>query len=222
MQELLLIDKPAGITSFDVIRRLRAKFVGKAPKMGHAGTLDPFATGLLLVGVGAGTKKLSELIGLSKVYEATVLLGRTTDTLDPDGEVITESSAVHITDEMIAEVIERMVGARAYLVPAYAAVKRGGEALYKKARRGEQVDRPERTMEVISVSLGEITRKDDVVYVQIRFEVGSGTYIRSLAEHIGNELKVPAMLTVLRRISIGDYVIENAKSIENIEFFEGK
>jgi len=225
MQELLLIDKPAGITSFDVIRQLRKKYSQKgekAPKMGHAGTLDPFATGLMLIGVGKGTKKLSDLIGLPKTYEAVIELGRTTETLDPDGEVCRECDASHLDEVRIKEAVASIVGVHTHTVPAYSAVKQKGERLYKKAYRGEEVDRPERKMQVHTAKITEISRKGDKIFVSVVFDVASGTYIRSLAESIGKVLSVPSMLSVLRRTVVGDYSVKNAKTIENIEFFEEK
>lgn len=218
--DVLLIDKSAGMTSFDIIRALRKKCTQKPPKMGHAGTLDPFATGLMLIGVGTGTKKLHMLTGLSKVYEATVLLGRTTDTLDIDGMVIDEKDAYGISHDVIMQAVGECIGKHTYLVPAYAAVKQNGERLYAKARRGEVVERPERVMEVYEASVLSIEGAQQTISVRIRFTVASGTYIRSLAEAIGKKLNIPAMLTVLRRTYIGEFSVENAKTLENIDDFE--
>ncbi len=150
-QNILLVDKPSGITSFDCIRILRKKL--RVRKMGHAGTLDPMATGLMIIGVGEGTKKLHEFLKLDKTYEAEILLGVKTDTGDVTGQIMehgTWSMGDKKKEEVIIETLQGMVGKLELPVPAYSAIKRGGEALYKKARRGETVDTPIKTMEVVS------------------------------------------------------------------------
>ncbi len=171
MQDILLIDKPKGVTSFDCIRILRKKLHAngaptpagfgntKAPtrmKMGHAGTLDPMATGLMIIGVGEGTKMLGQYLKLPKTYDAEVLLGVRTDTGDVTGRELpisndqfpNNNSISKISNEEIEKTLNEMVGKLLLPVPAYSAIKRGGEALYKKARRGEVVDTPIKTMEI--------------------------------------------------------------------------
>ena len=150
---ILLIDKPKGITSFDVIRRLRL-ITGKK-KFGHAGTLDPLASGLLIIGVGAATKKLQGFLKLSKVYEAEVLLGRRTDTGDIEGKTIDELRIKNyeLREEEIQKTLKGMMGRLELPVPRYSAIKRGGEALYKKARRGEHFTPPVKPMEVTNCEL---------------------------------------------------------------------
>lgn len=208
LQELILVDKPVGLSSFDVIRVLRKRY-GKV-KMGHAGTLDPRASGLMLVGLGKGTKKLKDLIGLPKVYEAEVLLGKKTDSGDLEGEVTLEQGVPELSTDQIAKELEGMVGKLTLPAPIYSALKRGGESLYKKARRGEKVEPSIVEMEVLEASLIGYNKPT----VKVRFNVGSGTYIRSLAEELGERLGTVATLSGLRRISVGEYKVEDAISLD--------
>jgi len=192
---VLLVDKPEGITSYDVIRRLKKEYPRE--KIGHAGTLDPRASGLLLIGIGKGTKKLHNLVGLDKEYIADVLLGARTDTGDLDGQVVEHAEVERIERSKVEEVLTAgMVGTLTLPVSAYSAIKQGGEPLYKKARRGEKVTPPMRAMEVKEAELIEVRLQPKLksdfnlrgVIVRVRFVVGSGTYIRSLAEELGRRL----------------------------------
>lgn len=218
---ILLLDKPVGITSFDAIRQLRKK-LGKI-KMGHAGTLDPAASGLMLIGVGSGTKELAHLIKLDKVYVAGVLLGEATDTLDRDGEV-TESVDVptNITEDTVRDVVSDMVGTHTLLVPAYSAIKINGTPLYTYAREGRlnEVEIPKKDMRIDAISLKRCeeikTSAGRGLLCEIEMDVGSGTYVRSIAEEIGKRLSVPARLETLHRTRVGDYHIEDAKTVEEI------
>jgi len=210
-KNIVLIDKPKGITSFDVIRALRKK-LGMI-KMGHAGTLDPLATGLMLVGVGEGTKELKDLIGLPKTYEAEVLLGLQTETGDLEGVTIEKVAVPEINEEEVKKVLAEMVGVLSLPVPKYSAVKRGGEPLYKKARRGEHVEVPVKEMKIYSVKLDKHMPFEDAYVLGIELEVGSGTYVRSIAEEIGRRLKLPATIKELRRTKIGEYRVEDAENI---------
>jgi len=217
MEGILLLDKPQGITSFDCIRILRRKLGIR--KMGHAGTLDPMATGLMIIGVGEGTKKLHEFLKLDKTYEAEILLGIRTDTGDITGKAL-ESQNIEITkyqNNEIAQALRSMVGKLLLPVPAYSAIKRGGEALYKKARRGETVDAPVKTMEVRSaefLGMSSLANTDGrQCLLKVRFDVTSGTYIRSLAEELGRRLGVPATLAALRRTRIGIFKVEDAQQL---------
>ncbi len=223
-QKLFLIDKPKGVTSFWVIKALRQKLGIK--KIGHAGTLDPLATGLMLVGVGTGTKALRDLIKLPKVYEAVVLLGIKTSTGDMEGEIMERKEVVEISREKVEEVLKSLIGKIKLKVPAYSAIKVGGRRLYKLARNGKVIDLPEREMEVLSAELKELLPaqaglsaqigmgKEGLYLIKVILEVGSGTYIRSLAEELGRRLGFPATVGDLRRIQIGEYRIEEAISID--------
>ncbi len=225
LPEILLIDKPAGMTSFDVIRSLR-KLTGLM-KFGHAGTLDPAATGLLVIGVGSGTKRLATLIKLDKEYVATVFIGVATTTSDRDGEVVQSKSVALTTElkEQTVEAINSLVGETELPVSAYSAIKRDGVPMYERARaaaRGEQItDLPVRLMQVYKaeiISIAESTFcNTNGLTVSMRFTVGSGTYIRSLAEEIGRRLSIPAMLLELRRTKVGDYNIEDALPLNSIK-----
>ena len=209
MEDIILVDKPKGITSFDVIRRLRRKLGIK--KMGHAGTLDPLATGLLLIGVEKGTKKLHSLLGLEKIYIAEVLLGRQTSTGDLEGETIAESWVGNLDKEVVRGVLEKMVKTLDLPVPIYSAIKKDGKALYKYARAGQEVDIPVKPMVILSAKLLDI--QDDVLVVE--FEVKSGVYIRSVAEELGRRLDTVATLKNLRRIKIGEFLVEDAIQLDS-------
>ena len=239
--ELLLIDKPVGITSFDVIRRLRKELGGWTPKLtkfkiklGHAGTLDPLASGLMLIGVGEGTKMLTEYIGLDKEYIAEILVGERRSTGDMGGKTLEEKSVDEIFwDEKISSTLSGMLGTLHLPVSAYSAIKMGGVPMYKRARKAEKTgeivtDVPVRDMEVLEVELLSVkyiavnrdmdsptstaggTRR---AVVTVRFHVGSGTYIRSLAEEFGKRLGYPATLKSLRRTKIGKFDIKDAQAI---------
>ena len=226
--ERVLIDKPAGMTSFDVIRRLRKcyreQMGGKqAPKLGFAGTLDPAATGLLVLGVGRGTKQLGAYSACDKTYEAQILLGTSTTTGDQDGEVL-ETSPVSYTEAEVCEAVEGLVGEWLLPVSAYSAIKRDGVPMYKRARaaaaRGELVhDVPVREMRVYQASCGwqSATNQSGMyqlmgeqIIVSATFVVAAGVYIRSLAVELGGRLDCPASLYSLRRTRVGVLSLNDA------------
>lgn len=224
MEGILLIDKAKGITSFDVIRQLRP--ILKIKKIGHAGTLDPLASGLMLLGVGAGTKELTALVKLDKEYIAEILIGQKRSTGDMEGEVIEEKETDLIfSEEKIKSVLHSMQGEITLPVSAYSAIKKDGVPMYKRARaaaeKGETVtELPVRTMQVQGVELLG-NQKINLVgknfqLITIRFTVSSGTYIRSLAEEIGRKLNYPATLYNLRRTKVGNYNIKDAKTLEEL------
>ena len=225
-QELLLIDKPHGVTSFDVIRRLRRMYSdthggAKAPKLGHAGTLDPLATGLMLLGVGKGTKKLGELIKLDKEYIAEVRLGETRTTGDLEGEIVEEcevSEDVATLEEKIRASLQTFTGVQTLPVSAYSAIKVDGVPMYKRARKAEitgdtVINIPMRDMTVHAVELQGVTTGGGRAVATLRFNVASGTYIRSLAEELGRRLGYPATLQNLRRTQVGEYKVEDAYTL---------
>jgi tRNA pseudouridine55 synthase len=226
--ELLLIDKPKGISSFDIIRRLRRIYTkshngAKAPKMGHAGTLDPLATGLMLLGVGAGTKLLTSLVKLDKEYVAEVLIGEKRSTGDMEGVVTAErvvTEAAAILRSKIAAALNTMHGTLTLPVSAYSAIKKDGVPMYKRARKAEGTgetiaDVPVREMTVHETELLNFELKNDRAIATVRFKVASGTYIRSLGEELGDRIGYPATLQNLRRTKVGKYVIEDAVRIDN-------
>jgi len=224
MEKLIFIDKPAGMTSHDVVDRVRKEL--RIRQVGHAGTLDPFATGLLIIGIGDATKRLGELSGLPKTYEATATLGATSTTFDLEGE-ITEMVGASLagaqnragtrpapTRNDIEEVFNRFRGGYAQKAPIYSAKKIGGKKLYELARKGEarEEDRPTKNV--------TITELEIISYewptLAFRVSCGSGTYIRSLADDIGRELGCGAYLTALRRTSIGDISVQDAVTLDNL------
>jgi len=230
LPEIQLIDKPKGITSFDVIRRMRRRYSDmhngeRAPKLGHAGTLDPLATGLMVLGVGKGTKKLTELTQLDKEYVAEVLIGERRTTGDMEGEVMEEKVVTETVEELqgnISTALVAMLGDITLPVSAYSAIKVDGVAMYKRARKAEKTgdivtEVPTRTMRVDEAELlGVVTSTETRAVAIIRFKVGSGTYIRSLAEELGSRVGYPATLQNLRRTKVGDFNIADAEKIENL------
>ncbi len=201
---ILPVDKPKDWTSFDVIRKLR----GLSPirKMGHAGTLDPMATGLLIVLSGKATRLMNHFLGFDKEYTATIRLGQTTPSYDAETEVTLIRDASVVTDAMLDEHIPSFVGDITQQTPAYSAVKVEGERLYKKARRGERIKLPYRQVTVHGFEVTE-RRGDDV---DVRIACSSGTYIRSLAHELGESLGVGGHLVQLRRTRIGSLNVDDA------------
>jgi tRNA pseudouridine55 synthase len=209
--EIILIDKPKGITSFGVIKLLRRKTGVR--KMGHAGTLDPLATGLLIIGVGKGTKKLSDLIKLPKTYEASILLGVKTDTADLEGKILEDVKVKELDTNKVKAVVKGLEGKLLLSVPAYSAIKVKGKRLYKLARQGKKTTLPKREMEVKKAVLKKLYKSGDHYILDLKLGVVSGTYIRSIAEEVGKRLGVPATLSDLRRTVIGKYKIKDAEKI---------
>jgi len=205
---VVLVDKPDGFSSFTVIRRLRG--ILGIRKIGHAGTLDPMATGLLICLVGKATKRMETFMGMDKVYTGTIRLGATTASYDAEtpAEAHTDASGVSKAD--LDAVRQSFLGRQEQIPPMYSAVKIGGERLYKKARRGEAIERPARTIEIARFTLGPRVGDD------VPFEVActKGTYIRTLAHDFGARLGVGGYLTALRRVAIGPYRVEGAWALD--------
>lgn len=208
---MLLVDKPAGITSHDVVAAARRSLgVGKA---GHAGTLDPFATGLLVLGIGRATRLLEYLAGLDKEYEATARLGVATDSFDPDGAVVAKDDRwTELTADRIHAVAGRMTGSLRQSPPVYSAVKVGGVPAHRRVRRGERVELPSRevtvhALEVLGVELPE---------VRFRVACSSGTYVRSLGVEMGVRLGTACHLTALRRTRVGAFDVCDAAPFEAV------
>ena len=213
-QNIILVDKPSGITSFDVIRRLR-KEIG-VWKMGHAGTLDPLASGLMIIGVGEGTKTLTELVKLPKVYVAEILLGVRTNSGDTQGEVLERVAVAMPAREQIEKVLGEIVGEGTLhlAVPIFSAIKRNGKKLYELAREGktaEDIQPPVKEMKVTSTAFVSLAADRPAFTVELA--VSSGTYVRSLAEEIGRRLGMPATMSALRRTKVGDFRVEDARKV---------
>lgn len=218
---ILLIDKPVGITSFDVIRRLRREYHEKnlpTPKMGHAGTLDPLASGLMIIGIGSGTKTMSDYSKLSKEYVTEILVGEKRTTGDMEGNLVESIQVESIKEDEIKKTLEAMVGVLELPVSAYSAIKKDGVPMYKRARKAEKEgktveDVPNRRMEVFEAEYLGHECANERCMVRVRFYVSSGTYIRSLGEEFGRRLGYPATLRSLRRTKIGECTVEAARSI---------
>ncbi|MBR5419109.1 tRNA pseudouridine(55) synthase TruB [Candidatus Saccharibacteria bacterium] len=205
MEEIIFVDKPSGMSSFGAVARVRrilSQREGHKVKVGHTGTLDPFATGLLILLAGKATKKAPELTKKDKVYEATIRLGATSTTGDPEGE-ITETGAKIPTCEEIEAILPKFRGEIQQTPPAFSAIKINGQRAYELARAGKDVEIPSRTVTIYEL---EITDYEAPI-LKIRTHVSSGTYIRTLAEDLGKALGCGAYCTELRRTKIADYDI---------------
>lgn len=202
---LIVVDKPVGPTSHDVVARLRR--LAGLRRVGHAGTLDPLASGVLLVCLGRATRFVEYLVGLDKIYETTIRLGQTTTTYDAEGEV-TADHPVNITSDEIAAALPAFRGSIHQRVPSYSAVKRGGQPLYERARRGEVIDLPERAVTIHALDL--MTYEPPLL--TLRVACSSGTYIRSLAHDLGEALGCGGHVVALRRTAVGRFTL--ADSVE--------
>ena len=205
MEEIIFVDKPSGMSSFGAVARVRRILTqreGHKVKVGHTGTLDPFATGLLILLAGKATKKAPELTKKDKVYEATIRLGATSTTGDPEGE-ITETGAAIPTREEIEAILPQFRGAIQQTPPAFSAIKINGQRAYKLARAGKDVEISSRTVTIYELEIMSY----EAPILKIRTHVSSGTYIRTLAEDLGKALGCGAYCTELRRTKIADYDI---------------
>lgn len=230
--EILLVDKPAGMSSFGVVARVRRKLSEEAGmvevrgkdgvmrqkrkkvKVGHTGTLDPFATGLLILLVGKGTKRANEFLKLDKEYIATARLGVDSTTGDPEGEITERVVREKPNKEAVEKCVEKFVGENWQTVPAFSAMKINGQRAYKLARAGKQVEMPRRKVKVYEIEILDYKWPE----LRIRCKVSSGTYIRALAEDIGKQLGTGAYLTALRRTQVGEYRVEDAERlVEGVE-----
>ncbi len=209
--DILLIDKPKGISSFDVIRILRKKLGIR--KMGHAGTLDPLATGLMIIGVESGTKKLNDYIKLDKSYTADILFGRKTTTGDMEGEIVEETQIAFVEDDYLKELMHAFHGEFLLLPPIYSAIKKDGKPLYAYARNGEEVKVEPRKMIVYKSKFLGSEKVPEGFIARVSFDVASGVYIRSLVEKIGELVGVPATLYDLRRTKIGKFSVTKAEKL---------
>lgn len=209
LEGLLLIDKPAGPTSHDIISQLRR--LSGIRRIGHAGTLDPLATGLLLICIGRPTRLLEYLVGQPKRYEAAVRLGQSTDTFDAEGSIVAEM-AVNVAASDIEQALEQFRGPILQYAPAYSAVKRNGVPLYKLARQGLEVERPSR--EVTIYDLRMLSWEEPTVCLDIT--CSAGTYIRTIADDLGNALGCGGHISALRRTAVGSFSVEQAVSPDDL------
>lgn len=214
MEGILLIDKPAGWTSHDVVAKVRGKLkkdAGHKVKVGHTGTLDPFATGLLILVVGSYTKKAQEFSKLDKTYEAEMVLGKNSSTGDIEGE-LTDISASEPTKDQLEAVFSRFRGQISQTPHKYSAKKINGQKAYDLARKGKEVKLEPKDVTIYQLQI------TNYQYPKVKFtaSVSSGTYVRSLAEEIGKELGTGAYLSALRRTSVGNYKVENVKQVQEV------
>ncbi|MCL2280794.1 tRNA pseudouridine(55) synthase TruB [Candidatus Saccharibacteria bacterium] len=210
---VILIDKPAGISSFGVVARVRRELTNEAGqriKVGHTGTLDPFATGLMILLSGKFTHRANEFSKLDKVYQATIHLGATSTTGDPEGKITqTKSILQGTTLQKVEKTLSKFVGKITQTPPIYSAIKIDGQRAYKLARKGETPKIPSRQVEIYSLEILDYEYPN----LKIRVHCSSGTYIRTLAEDIGKELGTGAYTTKLRRTKVGQYDVEAAEKM---------
>lgn len=214
--DVILIDKPAGISSFGVVARVRrylSQKAGKKIKVGHTGTLDPFATGLLILLSGKATKLSNQFLKLDKWYEATLCLGKTSTTGDPEGAITELNVDKQPSYSDIEKILPDFLGNIKQTVPIFSAVKINGKRAYQLARQGQKVEMPTREIEIYELEVLSYHFPELV----IRTHVSSGTYIRTLGEDLGQALGVGAYLTALRRIKVGNFDLNNAKKLTDFD-----
>jgi tRNA pseudouridine55 synthase len=214
MNGVVVVDKPRGITSFDVVARVR-RATGTR-RVGHSGTLDPMATGVLPVCVGEATKLVPFLMAAEKTYQAEALFGITTDTLDADGEVKEIRDASHLTRDAVAAALGEFVGVIYQRPPMHSALRVDGRRLYELAREGKEVEREARPVEVHAAELSEFSAVAGRVTARVVVQCGKGTYIRSLMADLGDRLGVGAHLIALRRTRVGAFTEAQAVPIERV------
>jgi len=211
---LVVVDKPAGMTSHDVVGRCRRIFGTR--RVGHAGTLDPMATGVLVIGVERATKILGLVTETSKSYAATIRLGQTTSTEDAQGVVTQQCSAHDVTDDAIESAIAELRGDIAQVPSAVSAIKVDGQRAYKLAREGRTVELAARPVRIDRFEVLAVRHHDQLVDVDVEVDCSSGTYIRALARDVGAALGVGGHLTALRRTSVGRFGLDLARTLEDL------
>ncbi|WP_396932229.1 tRNA pseudouridine(55) synthase TruB [Mycolicibacterium sp.] len=211
---IVVVDKPGGMTSHDVVGRCRRIFGTR--KVGHAGTLDPMATGVLVIGIERATKILGLLTATSKSYAATIRLGQSTTTDDAEGEVLQSFSAVDVTDDQIEAGIASLRGEIAQRPSAVSAVKIGGKRAYQLVREGQEVELAERRVHIDRFEVLGLRRDGAFVDLDVEVDCSSGTYIRALARDLGESLGVGGHLTALRRTRVGGYGLDHARSLDEL------
>jgi tRNA pseudouridine55 synthase len=209
---ILLIDKPKGITSHDIVDRVRHKLHMK--RIGHAGTLDPMATGLVIILVGKATKASQFLMGLDKVYEGTIKLGQTTNTHDAEGEVTKDRPVPELTEEKVLEFMKSFEGDQYQTPPMFSAKKKDGVPLYKLARKGKEVEREARIIHISSFELDEWHAPDTIDFT---IACTKGTYVRTIANDLGEKIGCGAHLTALNRTDIEKFRIEDSVPLDEFE-----
>ena len=212
---LVVVDKPAGVTSHDVVARTRR--IAGTRKIGHAGTLDPMATGVLVLGIDRATRLLGHLALTDKAYDATVRLGVSTVTDDAEGDVVTTTSAAQVRDDEIRTAVMSLTGAIEQVPSSVSAIKVDGKRAYAKVRDGDAVTLTARPVTVRSFDVHATRRTGDVVDLDVAVVCSSGTYVRALARDLGAALGVGGHLTALRRTRVGPYDVSGARTLEQLE-----
>lgn len=211
---IAVVDKPAGWTSHDVVARVRR--LAGTKRVGHAGTLDPMATGVLVLGVERGTRVLGHLSLSEKEYAATIRLGQRTRTDDAEGEVVGGAPAAGLDEDALRGAVAALTGEIEQVPPQFSAVKVQGVRSYRRARQGGHTDLAARPVTVRAFDVGRVHRAGDLLDVQVRIECSSGTYVRALARDLGERLGVGAHLTTLRRSRVGPYGLGDARTLDEL------
>jgi tRNA pseudouridine55 synthase len=207
---LVVVDKPAGMTSHDVVARVRR--LAGTRKVGHAGTLDPMATGVLVVGLDRATRMLGHLTLTEKAYDATVRLGATTTTDDAEGEVVASTSAATVTEDAVRAALRAYEGEIMQVPSTVSAIKIGGKRAYALARDGQEVELPARPVTVHAIEADDFRHEGEFLDFRLRIRCSSGTYIRAIARDLGAELGVGGHLTALRRTAVGPFTLGEANT----------
>jgi tRNA pseudouridine55 synthase len=211
---LVVVDKPAGMTSHDVVSRVRR--LAGTRKVGHAGTLDPMATGVLVVGINRATRLLGHLLLTDKAYAATIRLGASTTTDDAEGDVVATASTDAVTDDAVRASLGAMVGAVEQIPSAVSAIKVGGRRAYERVRAGEQVELAPRRVRIDAIEILAVRRGPGTLEVDVDVRCSSGTYIRAIARDLGADLGVGGHLTALRRTAVGPFSLDIARTLEEL------
>jgi tRNA pseudouridine55 synthase len=212
MDGIINLNKPPGISSAAAVAKVK-RLLPRGVKIGHAGTLDPFATGVLLLLIGKATKLCEKLMDERKQYEATVKFGATTATLDPESEEVVDAHAKAVERKKVEAVLRKFVGDIQQRPPVYSALKIAGKAAYARARAGQEVELEARPVEIYRMELV----KYEWPMLQLRVDCGRGTYIRSIARDIGEEMGTKGYLTELKRTAVGEFKVEKAVSIDRLQ-----
>lgn len=211
----VIVDKPAGMTSHDVVHQIRK--LANTKKVGHAGTLDPDATGVLVVGLGKATRLLTFIVADNKTYQATIRLGQSRTTDDAQGEIIETKSCEKITEEAIKKELDKFVGDIQQIPSSVSAIKVDGKRAYDLVRQGEKVELAPRSVHISAIDVHEIKKIDEFIDVAVTVHCSSGTYIRAIARDLGNSLQVGGHLTNLRRTQSGQWSITNANKLTDLK-----
>ena len=212
---LIVVDKPAGMTSHDVVARIRR--LARTRRVGHGGTLDPMATGVLIIGVNRATRLLTYVIGEGKSYTATIRLGQSTITDDAEGETTAVADVTGLEDDAIRAALAAQTGEIDQIPSAVSAIKINGQRAYKRVRDGEAVELPARRVTIERLDVLDIRRLEAVIDVDIDVTCSSGTYIRAIARDLGQTLGVGGHLTALRRTAVGRITLAEAQTLEQLE-----